>query len=470
VTQLALFSLEVEEYIQSSTYTDLKVKPNESELRDLFSLDSTVQTAVDRSIESLYPKCMRREELKEPTMLHVQSLISVLPNAKFTRTSNAEKVLGGYVIKGQHTWDSGEDLINAIDAELGKANLADKMTVLYSPDFTVFATLEENDGEFDLYAGEQSSPILYVTAPEYCAERQRIPLAISSALGLATSWYLSLYPFLLNPTIANRVEEQLSLADASMSYDLDWLTELSTPFFLSFVGIQFAHEAAHSLVAANYGMNTTFPTFVPSLITGITSSVTTFKQPPKTKEAMFDFAVAGPLVGMVCSIIAIGIGSQLTTTSDPSILPALPIEILRQSSLGGAIIESFLSGTLFVPDGATTTGILVSLHPLAVAGYISLVVNALSMLPIGTTDGGRIAMTMFGRPAKLIVGNLFFGSLLFTGLLGSDLFLFYFAFLIAFQTGNEIACRDETSAIGSWRMGVAAAAYALSFLSLVPIQ
>ena len=54
------------------------------------------------------------------------------------------------------------------------------------------------------------------------------------------------------------------------------------------------------------------------------------------------------------------------------------------------------------------------------------------------TDGGRIAMTMFGRPAKLVVGNLFMASLLFIGFAGSDLFLFYFAFVIAFQTGNEI--------------------------------
>lgn len=79
-------------------------------------------------------------------------------------------------------------------------------------------------------------------------------------------------------------------------------------------------------------------------------------------------------------------------------------------------------------------------------------------------------MTAFGRPAKLVVGNLFMASLLFTGLLGSDLFLFYFAFLIAFQTGNEIACRDETAEIASWRVGVAVATYSLAFLCLIPIQ
>lgn len=79
---------------------------------------------------------------------------------------------------------------------------------------------------------------------------------------------------------------------------------------------------------------------------------------------MFDFAVAGPLAGMVSSMLAIGIGSQLTLTSDPSTLPSLPVEILRQSSMGGGIIESFLKGSLYVPDGAPMSGILISLHPI----------------------------------------------------------------------------------------------------------
>ena len=76
-------------------------------------------------------------------------------------------------------------------------------------------------------------------------------------------------------------------------------------------------------------MKISFPTLVPSLITGTTSTVTTFKEPPKNKEALFDFAVAGPLVGILASVIAISIGSQLTLSSDPAMLPALPLEILR---------------------------------------------------------------------------------------------------------------------------------------------
>jgi membrane-associated protease RseP (regulator of RpoE activity) len=131
-------------------------------------------------------------------------------------------------------------------------------------------------------------------------------------------------------------------------------------------------------------MEITVPTFVPSLITGTASTVTTFKAPPKNKEAMFDFSLAGPLAGIVASIVALTIGSQLTLTSDPATMPALPLEILRQSTLGGGIIDGIIQGSLYLPDGAPMSGILISLHPVAIAGYIGLMVNALNLVPVGS--------------------------------------------------------------------------------------
>lgn len=109
---------------------------------------------------------------------------------------------------------------------------------------------------------------------------------------------------------------------------------------------------------------------------------------------MCDIALAGPLVSIAASLLAIAIGSSLTLTSDPSTLPALPLEILRQSTLGGGIINGILgNGVLSIPEGAQGTaavaGITIPLHPVAVAGYISLIVNALSLLPIGSKYHNR---------------------------------------------------------------------------------
>jgi membrane-associated protease RseP (regulator of RpoE activity) len=131
-------------------------------------------------------------------------------------------------------------------------------------------------------------------------------------------------------------------------------------------------------------MEISVPTLVPSIITGTTSTVTTFKAPPKNNAAMFDFSLAGPLAGIAASCVALFLGSQLTANADPAFLPSLPVEILRQSSLGGGIIDSILEGILYVPDGAPMDGIMISLHPLAIAGFIGLIGNALALLPIGS--------------------------------------------------------------------------------------
>lgn len=107
---------------------------------------------------------------------------------------------------------------------------------------------------------------------------------------------------------------------------------------------------------------------------------------------MFDFAIAGPLCGIIASLSALYFGLEMTVFTDAQSyakFPALPLEILRQSSLGGGIVEAVLGqGALSVPDAAMgsqmVSNINIPLHPLAVAGYIGLIINALSLLPIGS--------------------------------------------------------------------------------------
>jgi hypothetical protein len=83
---------------------------------------------------------------------------------------------------------------------------------------------------------------------------------VVSAVGIASSWYLSIYPFLLNPALSQRVESDMALVDANMAPDLSWLTDLSVPLFYTFFGIQLLHDFAHQVVAKSYGVS-----YVPGL-------------------------------------------------------------------------------------------------------------------------------------------------------------------------------------------------------------
>jgi hypothetical protein len=155
----------------------------------------------------------------------------------------------------------------------------------------------------------------------------------------------------------------------------------SVVFFLTILTPPFC------MLSTKHQFNISLPTFVPSIATGLTATSTSFKSPPKDSNELFDFAIAGPLVGMIFSLVALAVGMNWTLYSDASFLPALPLTFLRQSSLAGGIIESVLgAGALYVPAGAdiaSVASINISMHPLAITGFVGMLINALALIPYG---------------------------------------------------------------------------------------
>lgn len=483
-TQLALYSLEYDYYLSQGA--DEFVDFGAEFVEGLFQNASY--------FSAMYPKCVAaREDIKgddyvseEPTEAQIEIIAkTILPAIKYSSNAKPLKVPGGYAITGTHKFENGDLLLEAIDKEIAKSrpNLKDQITVLYTPSYgpldeNIYGRSVEDMTKMDdqklmaetLEMFAETEPILYITGPNIVRDSNRAGLTLTSILGLATAWYLSVYPFLLNDQIAGRIDADLQLLEGNLQPDMSYLTDLSLPLFLTFMGLQLVHEAAHWLTATSKGVKLSVPVFVPSLISGITSTVTTFKTLPKNKNDMFDISAAGPLAGVVFSCVALAFGAKLTMVSDPATLPALPLEILRQSTLGGAIIEQIIPGSLYVPDGAPTGGITIPLHPIGIAGYVALIVNALALLPIGTTDGGRLTMALFDRAEKLSIGTLTLIAIFTAGFFGSDLFLFYFSFCLAFQTGNEVPARNEQDSVEFSRVIVALVCYGLAILTLVPVQ
>jgi hypothetical protein len=250
-TELALLSLEQDYYSGMSREwldTDIvKIMQGEEWLKPM--VDMINKTVVDTTIETLYPQCMRKEG-QTPTMPQMQQLVTdVLPKVSFLPNSKPEPVEGGYIIRGTNNNENGDALIEAIDKQLAKSSLGEKMTVLFTNDFTIFGTENVEDIDFE------EAPILYVTGPDVVREPRQILLSVVSAVGIASAWYLSIYPFLLNPALSQRVEQDMALVDASMAPDLSWLTDLSIPLFYTFFGIQLLHDFAHLAVAQSYGVS-----------------------------------------------------------------------------------------------------------------------------------------------------------------------------------------------------------------------
>jgi len=156
-------------------------------------------------------------------------------------------------------------------------------------------------------------------------------------------------------------------------------------------------------------------------------------------------------------------------TSGLAQLPSIPVEILRSSALGGGIIEYLLgNGVLNSPDPLQ----MIKLHPFGIAGFSGLMINALSLLPIGNTDGGRICVTFFGRSFSRVVHGTALFALVLAGFFGADqtnIFLVYAIFCQIWQSGIEIPCRNEVNELDSVRGIVAIAASLIVMLTLCPL-
>ena len=429
------------------------------------------KSEMERMMESLYPKSTRKEGTV-PSQAQANILMAdVMTKIKrFSPSGKPEEVPGGYIIRGTSEYENGQELIDAIDDALEKSRVREQLLVHFVADPTPVT-------EDQLTIGERP-PVLYVTSTDIAREGNRFVLAGVTSLAIGTAWYNSLYPYLLNPSLLKSSEEQLNLANAGMEYDLNFLTDMAIPLFTAFMGTQIVHEAAHWAVASSKKMEITFPTLVPSLVTGVTSSITALKKSPRTKQDLFDFAIVGPLAGIVASCALLFVGCGITATLDSASyaqLPALPLVVLRQSALGGGIIEYVLGdGMLSVPASAAGTAALadvnISLHPFAIAGFFGLIVNAINLVPFGRTDGGRVALALFGRSGSQAAGFFALIALFFQGIFSSDLLLFYFAFMTFFQSESEIPCRNEVDDIDFSRVLLSTFAGVLVLLSIIPMD
>ena len=153
-------------------------------------------------------------------------------------------------------------------------------------------------------------------------------------------------------------------------------------------------------------------------------------------------------------------------------LPSLPVDLVRSSSLGGGMVEWLLGdGTLISSDSDPSA--LIKLHPLAIGGFVGIVTNALNLLPIGNTDGGRIATSLFGRSfAKFVRGATLVG-MVGAGFFGGDeasLLLFFAIFAQIWQKEQEIPCKNEIDGVSDERAILAFATAFLVGLAVVPLS
>jgi len=175
---------------------------------------------------------------------------------------------------------------------------------------------------------------------------------------------------------------------------------LGIPFSATLLGILIAHEMGHYLFCRYYGVDATLPFFIPApTLIGTLGAVIRIKAPIRSRVALFDIGIAGPIAGFVTALIALAVALNLSK-------PLAPGVGASDLQLGFPWIFYLMQKLLAVaaPHHAIAHVALrrVYLHPTAVAAWVGMYATALNLLPSGQLDGGHIVYALWPRAHRMV--------------------------------------------------------------------
>lgn len=303
---------------------------------------------------------------------------------------------------------------------------------------------------------KEKGPVL-VVLPKDAKPNQTnsLSIALSVVVGLcacATTFSYGIGIFGLTPEVITQIAKG-SVEDALFTL----------PVSVGAILLALLHDAGHRVAALWRNVKLGLPYFIPSLQIGTYGTITPLESYPKLRKDLFDVAVAGPLVGTVCSVAALVAGLIFTGSGEiADWFPQVPSALFHASILVGSIAD------IILPPGMREQA-TIAVHPLTVVGYTGLLSNALNLMPIGRLDGGRIVQALYGRQ---IAGRATALTLLiqgFSSLLGnSPLLLFWGLVCVFLQRESDYPCLNEVIEPDNTRTVLGLGALCVMLLVLIP--
>lgn len=231
-------------------------------------------------------------------------------------------------------------------------------------------------------------------------------------------------------------------------------------FSISVMTILGTHELGHKIAAACHGVKATMPYFIPfPSMLGTLGAVIRVKSPLPTRDAAIDLGVSGPITGFLVAIPVSIIGLRLSIPIPADQIQSMEGGIAFGENLIFTLLEKYV---VTFPDNT-----VVFLHPVAIAGWVGILVTFLNLIPAAQLDGGHIAraflserthryLTM-GTGIMLIAMSHFWVGWLIWGML----------ILLMGSIGNPGAL-DEVAPISKKRLVLAAIAVIIFLVSATP--
>ncbi|HYM79585.1 MAG TPA: site-2 protease family protein [Candidatus Dormibacteraeota bacterium] len=175
---------------------------------------------------------------------------------------------------------------------------------------------------------------------------------------------------------------------------------LGIPFAGTLLVILLAHEMGHYLLCRYYGVRATLPYFIPApTLIGTLGAVIRIKAPIRSRTALFDIGIAGPIAGFVVAVVTLIVAMTL---SKPLIHGVGPSDLQLGFPAVFYVVQAILRG---VEPGHVIASLPLSriyLHPTAIAAWVGMFATALNLLPSGQLDGGHIVYALAPRAHRAI--------------------------------------------------------------------
>lgn len=187
---------------------------------------------------------------------------------------------------------------------------------------------------------------------------------------------------------------------------------LAGAYTISLMGILGIHELGHMIALKHYNIKASWPYFipgVPGLIPTFGALITQQSHMPN-KNVMFDVGVAGPIAGLIITIIVSIYGSSISTL--------IPIQEYQNLSEENRLFSFntclLMIATLHMTDKVVENMVLV-MSPLLFAAWIGFALTSINLIPAWQLDGGHLARAMFAERWHRIITYAGIGALFLMG-------------------------------------------------------
>jgi hypothetical protein len=172
------------------------------------------------------------------------------------------------------------------------------------------------------------------------------------------------------------------------------------PFMATLMLFFLAHEMGHYLCCRRYGVYATLPFFIPMPTPiGTMGAVILIRSRIRSRTALFDIGIAGPIAGFVVAlaVLVISLGWSKPMQSGLGLAEyELGYPLIFHLSHRWLASMSLLHGPAALPLDR------VLLHPMAIAAWVGMLATSLNLLPGGQLDGGHIVFSIAPQAHKFV--------------------------------------------------------------------